>query len=119
MTIEQTAGKLAAWRDLATAAGRAEDAEALAIALKIVQDEILRSRPARERAAAGRTGEFIPRGQRVDSDKAEPCPWTHAGGCPNCTIEREHPFITDSIPGRAFMCPTFLFSKHNHKKEFK
>jgi hypothetical protein len=81
MTIEQTAGKLAAWRDLATAAGRAE---------------------------AGPGGSFVPRGTRIEAKAAECCPWTKDGGCPVCQVEREHPFAVANLPGRAFMCLTFL-----------
>jgi len=108
ITPDRVAAKLAAWRDAAAAAGRADDAQVLAAALKIVGDAVVRAMPAAERAASGPGGQFVPRGERIDAIKTECCPWTKDGGCPVCQIDREHPFAIPNLPGRAFACLTYL-----------
>lgn len=98
--------KLTAWREHAAKNARPDDAAVLAETVRIVQDAAIARVPRQNRAASDRF--FVPSGTRLKADRAECCPWTHSGGCPNCHIDRPYPFAIADIPGRAFVCLTYL-----------
>ena len=98
--------KLRGYARVATAAGRADDARALEIAVGALDDLAVRAIPAAERQEHGR---FIPQGEPVEGRgaPADCCPWTHEGVCPQCRIRRDTPFSAAKHPGKVFICLTY------------